>query len=145
MGERSGDLAGHCNTLTLWMRKLFWVCLAVCGRALSCRKIPNVMLLQIRYNNRFDNSVTSAECHLKDGPLSIERRVAYSLRFIPSLPNPISPIPISPEFSRFAHSFFTLSNFALFPFRPISVLPFCRFAQFHFHPFFISPRSHFAQ
>ena len=36
MGERSGDLAGHCNTLTLWMRKMFWVCLTVCGRALSC-------------------------------------------------------------------------------------------------------------
>ena len=42
MGERSGDLAGHCNRLTLWMRKMFWVCLAVCGRALSCWKIPTL-------------------------------------------------------------------------------------------------------
>ena len=32
MGERSGDLAGHCNTLMLWMRTMFWVCLAVCGQ-----------------------------------------------------------------------------------------------------------------
>ena len=39
MGERSNDLAGHCNTLTFWMRKMFWVHLAVCGRALSCCKI----------------------------------------------------------------------------------------------------------
>ena len=38
MGESSSDLAGHCNTLTLWMRKTFWVCLAVCVRALSCWK-----------------------------------------------------------------------------------------------------------
>ena len=42
MGERSGDLAGHSKTLTLWMRKMFWVCLAVCGRALSCWKIPTL-------------------------------------------------------------------------------------------------------
>ena len=55
MGKRSCDLAGHCNTLTFWMRKMFWVCLAMCGRVLSW-KIPT--LLQIRYNNRLDNSVT---------------------------------------------------------------------------------------
>ena len=42
MGERSGYLAGHCNILMLWMRKMFWVCLAVCGRALSCLKIPTL-------------------------------------------------------------------------------------------------------
>ena len=42
MGDRSGALAGHCNTLTLWMHKTFWVCLAVCGRALSCWKIPTL-------------------------------------------------------------------------------------------------------
>ena len=48
-------------------------------------------------------------------------------------------------FPRFVHSFFALSNFALFPFRPRSVLPFCCFAQFHFRPFFISPGSHLAQ
>ena len=42
MGERSGDLAGHCSTLMLWMHKMFWVCLAVCGRALSCWKIPTL-------------------------------------------------------------------------------------------------------
>ena len=42
MGKRSYDLAGHCNTLTLWMHKMFWVCLAVCGRALSCWKIPTL-------------------------------------------------------------------------------------------------------
>ena len=37
-----------------------------------------VMLLQIRYNNRLDNYVTSAECQPRDGTFSIERRVAYS-------------------------------------------------------------------
>ena len=42
MGEGSGDLAGRCNTLTLRMRKMFWVCLAVCGRALSCWKIQTL-------------------------------------------------------------------------------------------------------
>ena len=42
MGERSDDLAGHCNTLTLWMRKMFWVFLAVCGWALSCLKISTL-------------------------------------------------------------------------------------------------------
>ena len=40
MGERSGDLASHCHTLTSWMRKMFWVCLAVCGQALLCWKNP---------------------------------------------------------------------------------------------------------
>ena len=39
---------------------------------------PNIMLLQIRYNNRLDNSVTSAECQRRDSTLSIERCVAYS-------------------------------------------------------------------
>jgi hypothetical protein len=38
--KRACDLTGHCNTLTLWMRKMFWVCLTVYGRALSCWKIP---------------------------------------------------------------------------------------------------------
>ena len=42
MGERSGNLAGHCNTLTLWMHNMFWVCLAVCGRASSCWKIATL-------------------------------------------------------------------------------------------------------
>ena len=42
MGERSGDLAGHSKTLTLWMCKMFWESLAVCGRALSCWKIPTL-------------------------------------------------------------------------------------------------------
>ena len=32
---------------------------------------PNVMLLQTRYNNRFDNSVTLAECQRRNGTLSI--------------------------------------------------------------------------
>ena len=63
----------------------------------------------------------------------------------PVCPIPFRPFPFCPNFSRFAHSFFTLSNFVLFPLRPISVLLFCRFAQFHFCPFFISPRSHLAQ
>ena len=59
MGERSGDLAGPCNTLTLWTRKMFWVCLAVCGRALSCWKIPTLCCCNtVGYNNRLDNSVT---------------------------------------------------------------------------------------
>ena len=39
---------------------------------------PKVMLLQIRYNNSLDNSVTSAECQLRDGKLSLEWPVAYS-------------------------------------------------------------------
>ena len=34
---------------------------------------PIVMLLQIQYNNRLDNSVTSAECQRRDGTLSVER------------------------------------------------------------------------
>ena len=38
----NGDLAGHCSTLTLWMRNMYWVCLAECGRALSCWKIPTL-------------------------------------------------------------------------------------------------------
>ena len=42
MGDISGDFAGHCNTLTLWMRKMFWVCLALFGRALSCWKIQTL-------------------------------------------------------------------------------------------------------
>ena len=42
MGERSGDLTGHCNMLTSWMCKMFWVCLTVCGRALLCWKIPTL-------------------------------------------------------------------------------------------------------
>ena len=42
MGVKSGDLAGYCNTLTLWMRKMLWVCLAVCRRALSCWKIQTL-------------------------------------------------------------------------------------------------------
>ena len=42
MGERSSALASYCNTLTLWMRKMFWVCLAVCGQALQCWKIPTL-------------------------------------------------------------------------------------------------------
>ena len=40
---------------------------------------PNVMLLQIRYNNRLDNSVTSAECQRRGGTLSIKWRVAQFL------------------------------------------------------------------
>ena len=39
---------------------------------------PKVTLLQIRYNNRLDNSVTSAECQRRDDTLSIELCVAYS-------------------------------------------------------------------
>ena len=35
-------IAGHYNTLTSCMRKMFWICLAVCGRALSCWKIPTL-------------------------------------------------------------------------------------------------------
>ena len=42
LGERSGDLAGHCNTLTLWMHKIFWVCLAVCWQALLFWKISTL-------------------------------------------------------------------------------------------------------
>ena len=49
---------------------------------------------------------------------------------LPSLPNPISPIPISPNFS----SHFALCRIAPYPFRP---LPFC--------PFAISPNHIFAQ
>ena len=32
----------HLTTLMLWMHKMFWVCLVVFGRALSCRKIPSL-------------------------------------------------------------------------------------------------------
>ena len=63
MGERSSDLAGHCNTLTLWMGKMprtVWT-------GLIMLENPNVMLLQIRYNYKFDNSVTSVECQHRDG------------------------------------------------------------------------------
>ena len=65
-------------------------------------------------------------------------------RFIPSSPNTISPIPLSPEIFPFRQFFF-----ALFLFRPMSVLPFCRFAHFSFRPeamspnFPISPNDHF--
>ena len=34
---------------------------------------PNVMLLQIRYNNRLNNSVTSAECHPTSGRYPFNR------------------------------------------------------------------------
>ena len=33
---------------------------------------PDAMLLQIQYNNRLDNSVTSAECQRRDGTLLIK-------------------------------------------------------------------------
>ena len=73
----------------------------------------------------------------------------------PVRPIPFCPFPFCPNFSRFAHSLLALSNFTLFPFCPVSVLPFCCFAQFHFRHFSfrleailpnfpISPNDHFA-
>jgi hypothetical protein len=63
MGERFGYLAGHCNTLTLWMRKMFWVCLAVCGRCvLSCRKIPKLRCC--KYGTTTDSRISSCAVHL---------------------------------------------------------------------------------
>ena len=58
MGKRSGDLAGHCNTLTLWMRKIFWVCLAVCGRNLSCWIILTLCCCKYGTTTGSINSVT---------------------------------------------------------------------------------------
>ena len=59
MGERSSDLTGHCNTLTLWVRKMFWVCLAVCGQALSCWKIPT--LCCCKYGTTTDSIIPSRQ------------------------------------------------------------------------------------
>ena len=78
MGERSGDLAGHCNTLTLWMRKMFWFASQCMDGHYHVGKsqryvVANTLQQQAR------NSVTSAECQRRDGPLSIERRIAYSI------------------------------------------------------------------
>ena len=84
MGERSSDLAGHCNTLTLWMGKMprtVWT-------GLIMLENPNIMLLQIRYNNRFDNSVTSVECQHGDVPFN---QAAYSL-FLTVLSQTLLPI-----------------------------------------------------
>ena len=78
MGERSGDLADNNITLTLWMRKNVLGMLRSVWTGIIMFENPNVMLLQIRYNNRLDNSVTSAERQRRDETLSIERRVAYS-------------------------------------------------------------------
>ena len=77
MGERSGDLADNNITLTLWMRKNVLGMLRSVWTGIIMFENPNVML-QIRYNNRLDNSVTSAERQRRDETLSIERRVAYS-------------------------------------------------------------------
>ena len=56
---RSGDLAGHCNTLTLWMHKMSWVWLAVCGWALSCWKIP--MLCCCKYRTTTGSIISSSQ------------------------------------------------------------------------------------
>ena len=71
MGERSGDLAGHCDTLTLWMRKMFWVCLAVCGRALPCWKIPT--LCCCKYGTTTGSIIASSQRNANYGRHAVNR------------------------------------------------------------------------
>ena len=71
MGERSGDLASNCNTLMLWMRKMFWVCLAVCGRALSCWKIPT--LCCCKYGTTTGSIIPSRQRNAKVGTTRFNR------------------------------------------------------------------------
>ena len=59
---------------------------------------PNVMLMQIWYNNRLDNSVTSAECQRRDGKLSIERRVALFLTVLSQILMPVAFLGKRPNF-----------------------------------------------
>ena len=40
---------------------------------------PNIILLQIQYNNRHDNSITSAECQLRDASWHTFSQAACSL------------------------------------------------------------------
>ena len=65
VGERSGDLAGNCNTLTLWMCKMSWVCLAVCGRALSCWKV--LMLCCCKYGTTTGSIIPSRQWNANVG------------------------------------------------------------------------------
>ena len=76
MGEGSSDLAGYCNTLILWMRKCSGYASHNVWMDIIMLQTPNVMLLQLQYDNRLDNSVTSEECQSMDGTFSIEPRVA---------------------------------------------------------------------
>ena len=75
MGERSGDLAGHCNALTLWSHKMFWVCPA--DGHYQVGKSQHYVVANTVQQQAL-NSVISAECQHRDGTLSIEQRVAYS-------------------------------------------------------------------
>ena len=70
IGERSSDLAGRCNTLTLWMRKMFWVCLAVCGRASSCWKVST--LCCCKYGTTTDTIIPSRQRNANVGTASFQ-------------------------------------------------------------------------
>ena len=87
MGERSGDLTGHCNTLTLWIRNMFWVCLTVCGRALSCWKIPT--LCGCKYGTTTDSIIPSRQRNANVGTARF--RAACSL-FLTDLSQTLVPV-----------------------------------------------------
>ena len=59
---------------------------------------PNIMLLQIRYNNRLDNSVTSVECQCRDGTLSIEAACSLLLTVLLQALVPVAFLSKQPNF-----------------------------------------------
>ena len=75
MEERSGDLVGHCNTLKLWMRKMSWVCLAACERALSCWKFPT--LCCCKYGTTTGSIIPSRQRNAKVGTARFQSSGVY--------------------------------------------------------------------
>ena len=59
---------------------------------------PNIMLLQIRYNNRLDKSVTSAECQRRDDTFSIKEAGSLFLTVLSQTLMPVAFLSKQPNF-----------------------------------------------